>query len=89
MLSFFLALRSCLSSRVAVLSSLLLSGVRNQCQALEFFFSIFCFIWIGHCRVVSPRAPRPILWESEWELPHKLLNTSVKNFHVSYIRREK
>jgi hypothetical protein len=35
MLSLFLVLRGCLSSRVAVLSSLLLSGVRNQCQALS------------------------------------------------------
>jgi hypothetical protein len=35
MLSFSLVLRNCLSSRVAVLSSLLPSGVRNRCQALR------------------------------------------------------
>jgi hypothetical protein len=31
MLSFFLVLRSCSSFHVAVMSNLLLSGVRNQC----------------------------------------------------------
>jgi hypothetical protein len=43
MLSFLLVFRSCLSSRVAVLSSLLLSIVRNPCQALRSlsFSSIF------------------------------------------------
>jgi hypothetical protein len=43
MLSFFLALRNFLSSHVAVLSSLLLSGVRNRCQALRIlrFFVLF------------------------------------------------
>jgi hypothetical protein len=55
MLSFFLVLRSCLSSHVVVLSSLLFSGVRNRCQALRSLrlSSIFCFIWIGQSRVVS------------------------------------
>jgi hypothetical protein len=49
MQSLLLLLRSCLSSCVAVLSNLLLSGVRNQCQPLRslLFSSIFCLINIG------------------------------------------
>jgi hypothetical protein len=55
MLSFLLVLWSCLNCCIGVFSSLLLSGVRNRCQALRSlrFSSIFCFIWIGQSRVVS------------------------------------
>jgi hypothetical protein len=55
MLSFFLVLRSCASSRVVVLNSLLLSGVHNRCQALRSlcFSSIFCFALIGQSKIVS------------------------------------
>jgi hypothetical protein len=53
----FLSVRSCLSSCVAVLSSLLLYGVWNLCQTLWglCFSSIFCCtsIWIGQFKVVS------------------------------------
>jgi hypothetical protein len=46
MQSFLLLLRSCLSSCVAVLSNLLLSGVRNRFQPLRsrIFSLIFCVI---------------------------------------------
>jgi hypothetical protein len=44
MLLFFLVLRSCLRSRVAVLSSVLLSSVRNQCQALWSLLFIFFYL---------------------------------------------
>jgi hypothetical protein len=45
MLSVLLVLRSCLNFHVAVLSSLLLSSVWNQCQALQSlrFLSTFLF----------------------------------------------
>jgi hypothetical protein len=41
MQSFLLLLRSCLSSCVAVLSNLLLSVVRNQCQPLQRLLQYF------------------------------------------------
>jgi hypothetical protein len=52
---FFLLLRSCLSSCVAVLSNLLLSGVRNRCQSLRSLLlsSIFCLINIGQSYAFS------------------------------------
>jgi hypothetical protein len=55
MLSFLLLLRSCLSSCVAVLSNLLLSGVRNLFRSLRgvFFPLIFCFINIGQSYTLS------------------------------------
>jgi hypothetical protein len=54
MQSCLLLLRSCLSSCVAVLSNLLLSGVRNRCQPLRSLFSsIFCLINIGQSYVLS------------------------------------
>jgi hypothetical protein len=50
-----LLLRSCLSSCVAVLSNLLLSGVCNRCQPLQslLFPSIFCVINIEQSYVLS------------------------------------
>jgi hypothetical protein len=55
MQSFLMLLKSCLISCVAVLSNLLLSGVRSQCQPLWslLFSSIFCFINIGQSCVLS------------------------------------
>jgi hypothetical protein len=55
MQSFLLLLRSCLSSCVAVLSNLLLSGVRNWCQLLWslLFSSIFCLINVGLLYVLN------------------------------------
>jgi hypothetical protein len=55
MFSFLLVLRSCLSSRVAVLSSLLSSGFRNLCQALPSlrFSLICCFISIRQSGVLG------------------------------------
>jgi hypothetical protein len=56
--SFLLLLRSCLSSCVAVLSNLLLSSIRNQCQPLQslLFSSICCLINIGQSYVLSVSA---------------------------------
>jgi hypothetical protein len=55
MQSLLLLLRSSLSSCVAVLSNLLLSGVRTRCQPLQslLFSSIFCLISIGQSYVLS------------------------------------
>jgi hypothetical protein len=54
MQSFLSLLRSCLSSCVAVLSNLLLSGVRNRCQPLRslLFSLIFCLINIEQSYVL-------------------------------------
>jgi hypothetical protein len=55
MQSFLLLLRSSLSSCVAVLSNLLLSGVRSRCQPLQSLLSasIFCLIRIGQSYVLN------------------------------------
>jgi hypothetical protein len=49
---------SCLSSCVAVLSNLFLSGVRNWCQHLQnpLFFFDFCLVNIGQLYVLSVSA---------------------------------
>jgi hypothetical protein len=53
MQSFLLLLRSCSSSCVAVLSNLLLSGVRNRCQSLRSLLCLFCLINIGQSYVLT------------------------------------
>jgi hypothetical protein len=56
MQSFLFLLGRCLSSCVAAVSNLLLSGVRNRCQPLRslLFSSIFfCLIIIGQWYVLS------------------------------------
>jgi hypothetical protein len=55
MLWFLLLLRSCLSSRVAVLSRRLFLYVRSWCQRLRSLrlSKIFCFISKGHSLVLS------------------------------------
>jgi hypothetical protein len=54
MQSFLLLLRGCLSSCVAMLSNLLLSGVRNRCQPLRSLLSsIFLFNNIRKSYVLS------------------------------------
>jgi hypothetical protein len=53
--SFLLLLRSSLSSHVAVVSNLLLSGVHNKCQSLRSlpFLQFFCLINIDQSYVLS------------------------------------
>jgi hypothetical protein len=55
MQSFLLLFRRCLSSCVAVLSNILLSGVHSRCQPPMslLVYSIFCLINVGQSYVLS------------------------------------